>query len=208
MADGNETTNQSRCPPADLQLVEACLAKAPGAWEMLLQRFGRLIAQVVSRTASRRQANLSSDDIDDFVAEIIAELIKRDAAVLRMFAGRSTLATYLTVIARRVTMHRLMKLKPLPLGNSLGDQPDNQPTPAEATTRSDEIERLLATLSTEDRNLLTMHDRDGLSYGEIFQATGIPVGSIGPRLSRARAAIRAASEKNSDGGPTPHSATG
>ena len=208
MADENGTTNHSLCPPADLQLVKACLAKAPGSWDLLLQRFGRLIAQVVSRTASRRQVALSGEDIDDLVAEVVAEIINRDAAVLQMFAGRSTLATYLTVIARRVTVHRLMKSRPLPLSGGVVDQPDDQPTPAEVIARSDEVEKLLATLSTEDRNLLTMHDRDGLSYSEIFRATGIPVGSIGPRLSRARAAIREATEKQATKGPTNRTATG
>ena len=218
MADENGSDNHSLCPPADLQLVEACLIKKPGAWDILLRRFGRLIAQVVNRTASRRQITLSADDIDDLVAEVLAELINRDAAVLRMFAGRSTLATYLTVIARRVTVHRLMKSRAVPTSDGVVDQPDSQPTPDEATARKDEIEQLLAELSAEDRAILTMHDHDGLSYGEISRATGIPVGSIGPRLSRARATIRAATEKpatekpatdtTGDEGPADDTATG
>jgi RNA polymerase sigma-70 factor (ECF subfamily) len=125
-----------------------------------------------------------------------------------MFAGRSTLATYLTVIARRVTVHRLMKSRAVPTGDGVVDQPDRQPTPDETTARKDEIEQLLAGLSAEDRAILTMHDHDGLSYGEISRATGIPVGSIGPRLSRARATIRAATEKPADEGPADDTATG
>ncbi len=45
-------------------------------------------------------------------------------------------------------------------------------------------------LSTEDRVLLRMHDLEGHSYSEISKATGIPVNSIGPRLSKARKSIR------------------
>jgi DNA-directed RNA polymerase specialized sigma24 family protein len=35
-----------------------------------------------------------------------------------------------------------------------------------------------------------MHDLEGHSYSEISRATGIPVNSIGPRLSKARKSIR------------------
>lgn len=41
------------------------------------------------------------------IAEILVEVLKENAAVLRGFAGRSSLATYLAVIARRTAVRML-----------------------------------------------------------------------------------------------------
>ncbi|NDH93477.1 MAG: sigma-70 family RNA polymerase sigma factor, partial [Planctomycetia bacterium] len=109
MTSDRDTPNGSYCRPADWQLVEACIAGTPGGWDLFIRRFGRLISEVVSRTATRRQRGLSNTDHDDLVAEVFAELLARDAAALKMFSGRSTLTTYLTVIARRVTVRQLQR---------------------------------------------------------------------------------------------------
>jgi len=93
---------------ADRQLVEACLARSDGdrGWEQLLAQFSGLVAHVVSRAAEARRLPLASADRDDLVADVFYEVLRNDAAVLRGFAGRSSLAAYLTVIARRVAGRR------------------------------------------------------------------------------------------------------
>lgn len=206
MADQTGTATDSPaplCTPADRQLVDGCLAGTPEAWDILLKRYGRLIGHVVNETARRRQAPLSGDDADDLVAEVFAELISRNAAALRLFSGRSTLATYFTVIARRVTVRRLTRtnVRLVASADGVTDQPDGHPTATEAVAHQDEIEHLLNLLPEEDRTLLRMHDYEGHSYGEISQATGVPVGSIGPRLSRARETLRRATNDKPDDKP-------
>lgn len=56
-----------------------------------------------------------------------------------------------------------------------------------------------ARLSTEQRALLLLVSVEGLSYKEVAQALGIPIGTVMSRLSRARAALRDLTE----GDPTP-----
>jgi len=198
------------CTPADRQLVDDCLAGTPEAWDLLLKRYGRLIGHVVNETARRRQTSLSGDDADDLVAEVFAELISRNAAALRLFSGRSTLATYLTVIARRVTVRRLTRANagPVASADSVADQPDGHPTATEEAADQEEIEHLLNLLPEEERSLLRMHDYEGRSYGEISHATGVPIGSIGPRLSRARETIRRATNGKPSGAGTESSTEG
>ena len=194
MTSDRDTPNGSYCPPADWQLVEACIAGTPGAWDLFIRRFGRLIAEVVSRTATRRQRGLSNTDHDDLVAEVFAELLARDAAALKMFSGRSTLTTYLTVIARRVTVRQLQRqlrlIVPAAEDDAAGNAPDKGPSATEATAQQEELDHWLARLEKTDKVLIRMHDLEGHSYSDIARATGIPIGSIGPRLSRARATIR------------------
>ncbi len=194
MTSDRDTPNGSYCRPADWQLVEACIAGTPGGWDLFIRRFGRLISEVVSRTATRRQRGLSNTDHDDLVAEVFAELLARDAAALKMFSGRSTLTTYLTVIARRVTVRQLQRqlrlIVPAAEDDAAGDAPDKKPSATEAAAQQEEIDHWLACLEKIDQVLVRMHDLEGHNYSEIARATGIPIGSIGPRLSRARATIR------------------
>ena len=186
--------NRSHCSPIDQALIEACLSGDAQAWNTFVRRFGRLIRVVVTKTAQRRGWSITAADCDDITAEVFAQLVYRNAASLRLFAGRSTLTTYLTVIARRVTVRAMLKQsthpKTLPKDTSLPEQADRTVLPQQRIAQQDEIEHYLKHLSTEEQVLLRMHDLEGHSYSEISHATGIPVNSIGPRLSKARKSIR------------------
>jgi RNA polymerase sigma-70 factor (ECF subfamily) len=189
--------------PDDRRLVGACLAGTPGAWAEFLDRFGPLLAHVAERTASRRRTPLSTADRDDAVAEIVLECLRDDALALRRFAGRSSLATYLAVIARRVTVRRLVRgrqavrspaaetpLEPVALVSDLPERIDDR----------EQVETLLGRLDDEDARLVRLHHLEGRSYGEISRHTGLPLGSIGPALSRARAKLRSLMEASSPPG--------
>lgn len=194
MTEDRGVPNGPFCSPADRQLVEACIAGHEGSWDLLIRRFGRLIAEVVSRTAARRQGSLTATDRDDLVAEVFAELLARDAAALRMFSGRSTLTTFLTVIARRVTVRQLQRqsraVAPATAGDGTAAAPDGAVPAADVTAQQAEIEQWLSWLEEPDRTLVRMHDLEGHNYSELARATGIPIDFIGPRLSQARATIR------------------
>lgn len=58
-----------------------------------------LIRRVVRHIASRR--NLSSQDVEEFEAQVHLKLIDDDYAVLRRFEERSTLSTYLITVIQR-----------------------------------------------------------------------------------------------------------
>jgi RNA polymerase sigma-70 factor (ECF subfamily) len=188
---------QGPLDPADRRLVEACLAGGPGAWEELLDRFGGLLAHVADRTAGRRGTPLAAADRDDAVAEILFECLRDEAAVLRKFAGRSSLTTYLAVIARRVTVRRLVRGREF-ASRQEGERPPEPVAPAsdlpERIDDREQVEALLGCLDTEDARLVRLHHLEGRSYSEISRHTGLPLGSIGPALSRARAKLRSLME--------------
>jgi RNA polymerase sigma-70 factor (ECF subfamily) len=176
----------------DRRLVAACLADEPGAWESLVDRFGRLIAHVVSRTARQRGIALGAADREDLVADVLVELLRNDAACLRSFAGRASLPTYLTVISRRVAARRMHDAVPA------GDRRPHARAAAPARRPDDEarradrehVEALLEGLEADEARLVRLHHIEQRSYGEISHLTGMPLGSIGPALSRARAKMR------------------
>ena len=57
---------------------------------------------MIRHTAQARSVRLAPEDRDDLCAEVFLAIIKNDFAVLRNFRGQSSLATYLTVVARRI----------------------------------------------------------------------------------------------------------
>ena len=174
-----------------MRLVEACLASAPGAWDEFVGRFAGLLGHVVARTAAQRGVPLPSGARDDLVAEVLVEILRNDAAALRAFAGRASLPTYLTVIARRVAVRALDRHRPQAAAVS--------PLPIEPTDRHDDVatlsdreavEALLGTLDATEAAIVRMHHLEARSYGEISRLTGLPLGSIGPALSKARQKLR------------------
>jgi len=95
----------------DRNLLDRCLTAKPRAWEDFVDRFMGLVVHVVNHTAQSRSIRLAPEDREDLIGEVFLSLVKDDFAVLRQFRGKSSLATYLTVIARRVVVHQLLKRK-------------------------------------------------------------------------------------------------
>ena len=179
--------------PEDDRLVAACLAAEPGAWERFVERFAGLFCRVVDRTAFRRRTGISAADRDDLVAEILLACLHNDAAVLRAYARRSSLPTYLTVIARRVVTRALVRLAEtgrLAARETVAEPVTKAPDHAAAVADREQVEALLARLDEREAKLLRLHHLEARSYGEISRLTGMPLGSIGPALSRAKAKLR------------------
>ena len=95
----------------DRQLLQRCLARQPRAWEDFVDRFIGLIVHVVNHTGQARSIAIGQQDREDLAAEVFTALLADDYAVLRRFRGQSSLATYLTVVARRVVVRELLKRK-------------------------------------------------------------------------------------------------
>lgn len=53
------------------------------------------------------------------------------------------------------------------------------------------LQRALEKLPDEFREIIALHDLEGLAYKEIATAVGIPIGTVMSRLARARARLRA-----------------
>ena len=93
----------------DRSLLQRCLARKPRAWEDFVDRFMGLVVHVVNHSAQSRSLRLTPEDREDLVAQVFLTIVKDDLAVLRHFRGESSLATYLTVIARRVVVAELLR---------------------------------------------------------------------------------------------------
>jgi RNA polymerase sigma-70 factor (ECF subfamily) len=178
----------------DRNLLERCLKRKPRAWEDFVDRFLGLVLHVIKHTAQARGIRLSPQDRDDLCAEVFLHLLKDDFAILRHFRGQASLATYLTVVARRIIVRRLLAMQSQStLSQNLPSEPAASiPPPETRLANREEAQRLLSQLDGVEAELVRLFHLEGKSYQEISQATGIPENSIGPILSRARAKLRSA----------------
>ena len=178
--------------PEDRQLVQDCLHGQSSAWDAFVTRFIGLFAFVVDRTAAQRQMALTPADREDLLADILLEILHHNTAVLRSFAGRSSLATYLAVVARRVAVRGMTRLaeksrgrRPLADGHEPAHPVDGDDGQGRLADR-EQLERMLGGLDEIEARLVRLHHLESRNYGEISRLTGMPLGSIGPTLARAR----------------------
>ncbi|NUQ65903.1 MAG: sigma-70 family RNA polymerase sigma factor [Pirellulales bacterium] len=176
----------------DRNLLERCLERKPRAWEDFVDRFMGLVIHVINHTAQARSIRITPEDRDDFCAEVFLAIVKDDFAVLRHFRGQSSLATYLTVVARRVVVKALLQLKDASQLGPAATQyvADFRGVHEERIGNHEEVERLLSELQETEKAVVRMYHLEGKSYQEIGQAVGMSENSIGPILSRARGKMR------------------
>ncbi len=182
----------------DRNLLERCLAREAGSWEDFVDRFIGLVIHVINHTAQTRSVTLSNEDREDLAAEVFLAIVNDDFAILRRFRGDSSLATYLTVLARRVVVRHMLKQKPAAaLGNETGqtDPRDGGPNPEEALGDREDVERLLGGLSGDEADVVRLFHLENKSYREISSQTGISENTIGSTLTRAREKMRRAATR-------------
>src|SRR5436853_2744237 len=93
----------------DRALVQRCLQHEAGAWDEFVDRYLGLVYHVIHHTAHLRSVPLSPEDVEDVAAEIMLGVVAKDYHLLREFRGKSSLATYLTVVARRICVQQLAR---------------------------------------------------------------------------------------------------
>jgi len=173
----------------DRELLRRCLEQAPRAWQDFVDRFLGLVIHVANHTAECRGIELDASTRDDLVADVFLTLVMNDFSVLRRFRRNCSLATYLTVIARRVILRRLEgNVRHRPQGHEVVDAAAAAPRASEEDR--EEIQKLLLRLEPQEAKVVQMYHLEGKSYREISQSVGLTENSIGPVLTRARAKMR------------------
>lgn len=180
----------------DRGLLERCLQGKPRAWDDFVDRFMGLVVHVVNHSVQIRGLRINPEDRDDLVSEVFLGILQNDFAVLRHFRGQSSLATYLTVVARRIVVRTIVRQRSSSshAGNGehrhMEDVADLGREPDGTVGDRDEIERLLDDLEEGEAKVVRMYHLEGKSYREISTEVGVPENSIGPILSRAREKMR------------------
>ena len=131
-----------------------------------------------------RALTRDADIADDLVQDTLVRALRSE----HLFHGgdiRSWLYTILTNLNR----NRLRSLSRRPAMTPIDDADAPDAAGPEAGGR--DIERALAALVDDQRVALLLVVLEGLSYREVAEVQGVPIGTVMSRLARARAQIRA-----------------
>ena len=136
--------------------------------------------------ALRRFARALSRDAetaDDLVQDTLVRALRAE----HLFHG-GDLRTWLFTILLNLDRNRRRGLSRRPVLAVIEDvDPAGEPT-SDGTGR--DIERGLALLPTEQREVLLLVALEGMSYREAADVQGVPIGTVMSRLSRARNTLR------------------
>lgn len=176
----------------DRELVERVQKGDKEAFDVLVLKYQHKIVRQISRYI--RDLSESQD--------VAQEVFLKAYRALPAFRGESAFYTWLYRIADNTAKNYLVAQKRRPPGSDI-DLDDAEQYSAELALREsatpehlllrDEIEKTvfgaIEELPEDLRTAITLRELEGLSYEEIAQAMGCPVGTVRSRIFRAREAI-------------------
>ena len=177
-------------------LAARAAAGDAGAFDALVTLFGGRVFSVALRLLQDR------GEAEDLAQEVFVALYHH----LPEFRGESRLSTWIYRITKNRALNRLKFLKRRQHGaQSDVDDPTvarlvSDPETGDGAERdplkklhghalSAVLEKHLRELPEEQRSLVILRDLEDLSYEEIAEVTGLPLGTVKSRLHRARAEL-------------------
>ncbi len=130
----------------------------------------------------------------DLTDDALQEAYVRAFKALGRFRGDSSLGTWLYRITYNACIDELRRgRKVVPLFSDIeSDSVDPRTGPEETAVARRDLAAALASLPSDLRAVVVLVDADGLDYREAAKVLGVPPGTVGSRLNRARAVLRAA----------------
>ncbi len=156
------------------------------ATRLCMERYGMLVWSLARRFSS------DGSDAEDAVQEIFLELWKSASRFDEKLASETTFVAMVArrkLIDRRRARGRQVKGEPI---QDFGDLEPSIPAVAEASAEVALAARAVAQLRPDQRRVLVLSARDGLSHGEIAETLGMPLGTVKANARRALIAVRAA----------------
>lgn len=184
--------------PADSVLVERTLAGDQRAFELLVIKYQRRVERLIARMVR---------DVD-LVPDLAQETFIRAYRALHQFRGDAQFYTWLYRIAVNTAKKALLEMRRDPVvpdaalrGSDDEDEtfrpeiePSTNETP-ETELAAKEIARVvneaMDALPEDLRQAVVLREIEGMSYEDIAQVMGCPIGTVRSRIFRAREAISA-----------------
>ena len=175
----------------DLQLIEAFRAGRQDAFDELVRSYDPHVRRVLA------QLNAPASDVEDLLQEVLLRVFRN----IGRFRGQSSFYTWLYRITINVFFDHNKKRKRADvrlqrMQNALVDVTSARLEGEDPyyvcydklTERA--LSEAIAELPEAFRDVVAMREFDDLSYEEIAMQTGISIGTVRSRLSRARARLK------------------
>jgi RNA polymerase sigma-70 factor (ECF subfamily) len=174
---------------ADGELVQSALAGRESSFEELVRRYQRPIAAYVYRMVGDYDAAL----------DLTQDVFIRVYNSLARYRSEFKFSTWIYKIAHNAAIDHLRRsaAREQALTDGTGEEraevverrlsPEQE---SERNERCSEIEMVVQSLPHAYRELIVLRHSNDLSYDEIAEVTGLPLGTVKNRLFRARESMR------------------
>ena len=188
---------------SERKFIERLAQRDERAFNELVELYEARVFRLVLRMLGRR------DEAEDMAQEVFVQIFK----AVGTFRGDSKLSTWIYRVSVNLCKNRLKylarrhsdgedELEPVAeraaldeaKGVTFGDvaQPDRM---VEGYQIERVVQRCIAELDPDFREVLILRDLEDLSYEELSEITGLPDGTVKSRLHRARSMLRASVER-------------
>lgn len=161
----------------DRSLIQRFLQGEDRAFELLVEKYYRRIDRLAQQVVGNPMA----------AEDIAQEVFLRAYRALPRFRGESSLYSWLYRITINLSLNHLRRQADLPLTEEdsvWGMAPSPSPaTLLEERERELLVRRAIASLPPHYRIVIILRDLEGLSYQEIADLLGIPVGTVKSRIN-------------------------
>jgi len=175
----------------DCDLVANAVSGLDGSFEELVRRYQRPISAYVYRMVGNYESAL------DLTQEIFIKVYNS----LRRYRSEFKFSTWIYKIAHNSAVDHLRRINTREQSLISGPEGDHfelpiespRPTPEQESERKErriEIEAVVRTLPATYRELVILRHSQDLTYEEIVEVTGLPLGTVKNRLFRAREMMR------------------
>ena len=176
---------------SDRELVAIAVDGFDGSFEELVRRYQRPIAAYVYRMVGNYESAL------DLTQEIFIKVYNS----LSRYRAEFKFSTWIYKIAHNAAVDHLRRSSTREQSLVAGTESDSyelpiesaNPTPEQESERKErrgEIESVVRALPANYRELIILRHSQDLSYEEIVEVTGLPLGTVKNRLFRAREMMR------------------
>ena len=109
---------------------------------------------------------------------------------IKNFKGESSIKTWLYRIARNTLYKHLNRIQNVEYRDDVSKLKDEKASFLESDTK-ELLYEALEKLDIDEREIITLVDVEGLSYEEVSEIVGVPLGTVKSRLARVRDKLRA-----------------
>lgn len=166
------------------RLVAACVSGDRDAMRQIYEYCSDRVYALMVRIVGRQ-------DADDLTQQVFLQMFRK----LDQFRGGSKLETWLYRLATNEALQHLRRRKRQATEPLIGEPSIRDPNRLLESEKIQMLELSLSRLAPELRTILSLKEEQNLSYHDIADSIGIPEGTVGSRLNRARKELRDELEK-------------
>ncbi|MHC4660444.1 MAG: RNA polymerase sigma factor [Planctomycetota bacterium] len=182
---------------SEKDLISGLRARDQRAWNEFTERYSKRIYAAARNWLSKFFPNPPEEDINTVYQLVFEKLIEHNCRRLATFQGKSSFATWLSVVAGRIALEYMRgekqkgRLSDIPLND---DGRFYLASPKMSELQAKEIaevfEKAISELKPVEQIIIRLFYFRDMDHAEIADVTGVSQNSVSPMLTRAREKLR------------------